>query len=54
VRESLAEVFKQLKRIFTTRSLLVALNLDKEFEVKADTSNFTTGGILSIKYEDDK
>jgi len=43
-----------LKEIFTTRSLLVALDLDKEFRIEVNTSNFATGGILSIKYEDNK
>jgi len=34
--------------------LLVALDLDKEFRVEADASNFATGGVLSIKCEDNK
>jgi len=38
----------------TTRLLLVAPNLDKEFRVEADTSNFATGGILSIKCKDNR
>jgi len=37
-----------------SRSLLVALDIDKEFRVEADASNFATGGVLSIKYEDNK
>jgi len=32
----------------------VALDIDKEFRVKVDASNFATGGVLSIKYEDNK
>jgi len=48
------KVFKQLKGIFTTKLLLVAPDLDKEFRVKADTSNFATGSILSIKCEDNR
>jgi len=43
-----------MKEIFTTRSLLVAPDLDKEFRVEADASNFATRGVLSIKCEDDK
>jgi len=31
------------------RPVLVAPNLDKEFKVEADTSNYATGGVLSIK-----
>ena len=37
-----------------TRPLLVAPDLDKEFRVKADASNFAIGGVLSIKYDDNK
>jgi len=36
------------------RPLLVAPDLDKEFRVKADTSNFATGGVLSIKCKNNK
>ena len=32
-----------------TRPVLVALDLDKEFRVEADTLNYATGEILSIK-----
>ena len=32
-----------------TRPVLVALDLDKEFRVKANTSNYATGGVLSVK-----
>jgi len=52
--EAQQKAFKQLKEIFTTRPLLVAPDLDKEFRVKADTSNFATGGVLSIKCKDNK
>jgi len=48
------KAFKQLKMVFTSRLLLVAPNLDKEFRVEADASNFATGGVLSIKYKDNK
>ena len=43
-----------MKTVFTSRLLLVAPNLDKEFRVEADASNFATGGVLSIKCEDSK
>jgi len=33
-----------------TRPVLVFLDLDKEFRVEADISNYTTGEVLSIKY----
>ena len=34
--------------------MLVAVDLDKEFRIEADASNFATGGILSIKCKDNK
>jgi len=46
-------VFEQLKTIFTTRPMLATLELDKEFRVEADASNFATGGVLSIKCDGD-
>jgi len=48
------EAFKQLKQVFTSRPLLVVPDIDKEFRVEADASNFATGGVLSIKCEDNK
>jgi len=48
------EAFEQLKTVFTSRPLLVAPDLDKELRVEADASNFATGGVLSIKCEDNK
>jgi len=32
----------------------VALDLDKEFRVEANASNYATGGVLSIKCSDEK
>jgi len=34
--------------------LLVAPDINKEFRVEADASNFATGGVLSVKCEDSK
>jgi len=48
------KAFEQLKEIFTTRPLLVAPDLDKEFRVETDASNFATGGVLFIKCKDNK
>jgi len=31
---------------------LVALDLDKEFRIEANTSNYATGGVLLIKCSD--
>jgi len=46
--------FEQLKKVFTSRLLLVAPDLDRELRVEADASNFATGEVLSIKCEDGK
>ena len=46
--------FEQLKQIFISRPLLVALDLDRELRVEADASNFAMRGVLSIKYKDGK
>ena len=43
--------FEQLKAVFTTRPMLATPELDKEFRVEADASNFATGGVLSVKYD---
>ena len=48
------EAFKQLKQVFMSRPLLVALDINKEFRVEADTSNFATGEVLLIKCKDNK
>jgi len=32
----------------------VALDLDEEFRVEADASNYATGGVLSVRYSDKK
>ena len=42
-----------MKAVFTTRPVLVASELDKKFRVEADASNFATGGVLSVKCEDE-
>jgi len=52
--EAQQKAFEQLKGIFTARPLLVAPNLNKEFRVEADASNFATEGVLSIKCDDNK
>ena len=47
------QAFDELKRILTTRPVVVAPDLDKEFRVEADALNYATGGVLLIKYSDD-
>ena len=46
------QAFDKLKEIFTTRPVLAAPDLDKEFRVEADASNYATGGVLSMKCSD--
>jgi len=43
------KAFDELKRVFTTKLVLAAPDLDKEFRVEADASNYATGGVLSMK-----
>ena len=47
------QVFDELKGIFTTRPVLAAPDLDKEFRVEADALNYATGGVLSMKCSDE-
>jgi len=51
-RESQQKVFDELKGVFTIKPVLVAPDLDKEFRVEADASNYATGGVLSMKCSD--
>ena len=53
-KEAQQKAFEQLKGIFTMRPLLMAPDLDKEFRVEADASNFATERVLSIKCDDNK
>jgi len=48
------EAFRSPKKIFTTESVLVAPDLDKEMRVEADASDYATGGVLSMKCKDEK
>ena len=43
-----------MKRIFISKLVLAALDLDKEFRVEANASNYATGGVLSMKCSDKK
>jgi len=47
--EEQQKAFEQLKAVFTTRPVLAAPKLDKEFRIEADASNFTTGGVLLVR-----
>jgi len=48
------KAFDELKRIFTSKPVLAVPDLDKEFRVEADASNYATGGVLSMKCSDEK
>jgi len=50
--KSQQKAFDKLKRVFTTKPVLAVLDLDKEFRVKVDASNYTTEEVLSMKYSD--
>jgi len=43
-----------LKWVFTTKLVLAAPDLDKEFWVEADASNYATRGVLSMRCSDKK
>ena len=47
------KAFNELKKVFTTKPVLAAPDLDKEFRVEADASNYTTGEVLSMKCSDE-
>jgi len=51
-KEDQQKAFRQLKDVFTMRPVLAIPDLDKEFRVEADTSNFATGEVLLIKCKD--
>ena len=48
------KAFKELKKRFTMEPVLVTPDLDREMRVEADVSDFVTGGVLSMKCEDEK
>ena len=47
-------MFRKLKKIFITELVLVIPDLDKKIRVEADTLDYTTEGVLSVKYGDEK
>jgi len=50
--ESQQKAFDELKEVFTTKPILAAPDLDKEFRIEANTSNYATEGVLSMKCSD--
>jgi len=47
-------VFKELKQRFMMEPVLIILDLDKNMRVEVDVSDFAIGGVLSMKYKDEK
>jgi len=52
--EEQEEMFKQLKKVFTTKPVLAIPDLDKEMRVETNTSDYIIEGVLSAKYGDEK
>ena len=52
--EEQQKAFNKLKQVFIMKPILAVLDLDKEFRVEANASNYATGGVLSMKYSDRK
>jgi len=48
------EMFRKLKEVFTIEPVLTAPNLDKEMRVEVNASDYTMGGMLSMKCKDGK
>jgi len=44
------KAFDKLKGVFTTKPVLATPDLDKEFRVEADASNYATREVLFMKY----
>jgi len=44
--------FDKLKKVFTTRPVLVVPDLDKEFRVEIDMSNYATREVLLVRCPD--
>ena len=51
-KESLQTVFDTLKQQFTTAPILVFPDIDKQFHLETDASDFATSTVLSILKED--
>ena len=44
--------FEMLKKQFTIKPVLIALDLDKKMRMEVNTSDFATGGVLLMECED--
>ena len=47
-------VFEKLKKRFTIELVLVIPDLNREMRVEVNVSDFAMGGVLLMKYEDEK
>ena len=47
-------MFEELKERFTIELVLVTPDLDKEMRIEVNVLDFAIGGVLSIKYKDEK
>jgi len=43
-----------LKKVFIIELVLAILDLDKKMRVEANTLNYAIGGVLLVKYRDEK
>jgi len=50
--EKREKAFRELKKQFTKELVLAVLDLDKRMRMEVDTSDYVTGGVLSIECED--
>ena len=47
------KAFRELKERFTKEPVLAAPDIDKKMRMEVDTSDYTTGGILSMECNDE-
>jgi len=52
--EKQERAFKELKKRFTQRLVLAALDLDRKMRMEVDVLDYTMGEVLSMKGEDGK
>ena len=50
--EKQERAFRELKKRFTEEPVLAAPDLDKKMRMEVDASDYATGGVLSMEYED--
>ena len=46
------KAFEELKKRFTEKPVLAALDIDKKMRMEVDASDYATGGVLSMECED--